>query len=271
MTFHSHHHITITPIYTIICCVMTVSISYICEMPRGGSYDETRAMMDALMGAGRDGGVQTEHKYSDDAVCREHLEGCCKFDLFTGTKIDYGTCPNVHDPALVIAYQKDKKAGEANYERDVARSIQPVLDECARKIQRADVRLREDGHPEDKRIVDVLSMIVSPESAACEEKVKAKRAEIDSVIAGGGTSLQTLPLQEELEDLVQARAMAEATAMMEKGFGKADPADEIVTPEMMALDDEVKAKLEHREKLGEEGEIDASMAVGEEVEALKAK
>lgn len=42
-------------------------------------------MMDALMGANRDGGTTAkQHKYSDPEVCREFLEGGCKCELFAG-------------------------------------------------------------------------------------------------------------------------------------------------------------------------------------------
>ena len=205
-------------------------------------------------------------------MCRDHLEGCCKHDIFTGTKIDYGACAKHHDPALAIEYKMLKKDGKVSYEREVERSIQPVLGECSRKIQRADQRLRDDGHPEDKRIVDVMAMITSLESTAAEEKVKTKRAEIEAVFAGGGTTLQTMPLQEELDTLIQGRAICEAQAMLEKGFGKEERVgDSFVTPEMVSLDEEVKAKLDQAEKLGEEGEVDASMALMEEVEAMKNK
>ena len=59
--------------------------------------------------------------------------------------------------------------------------------------------------------------------------------------------------------------------MLDKGFGKEEAGEVLVTPEMAALDEEVKTKLDQAEKLGEEGEVDASMALMEEVAAMKKK
>jgi len=123
------------------------------------------------------------------------------------------------------------------HQREVMRSIEPVIGECTKKIHRADARLKEDGHSEDKRIVDVTTMIESEDSATADAKVKAKQGEIDELIAGGGTTMQALPLKEELEEYVQARAMAQAATMLEKGFGKEEtkPEDVVITPEVFDI------------------------------------
>ncbi len=52
--------------------------------------DETRALLDELMGVGRNGDSGNRLKITDSKVCRSYLCGFCPQQMFTNTKAAMG-------------------------------------------------------------------------------------------------------------------------------------------------------------------------------------
>jgi len=71
---------------------------------------EIAAMLDALMGRNRNLQPGPEGlpqiTWEDSSVCRYYLVDFCPHDIFTNTKADLGTCPNIHDDNYKKNYEE---------------------------------------------------------------------------------------------------------------------------------------------------------------------
>eukprot|EP01104_Vermistella_antarctica_P011329 TRINITY_DN3155_c0_g1_i1.p1 TRINITY_DN3155_c0_g1~~TRINITY_DN3155_c0_g1_i1.p1 ORF type:complete len:318 (+),score=38.55 TRINITY_DN3155_c0_g1_i1:134-1087(+) len=105
---------------------------------------QQRALLDALMGADRDGDSSRVKAFTDDDVCKNYLCGLCPHDLFTNTKQDLGECSGLHDPKLKMEYDEARKTKDFGYEKDFKRMLDDKVHECDNRIRRLQGRLEDE-------------------------------------------------------------------------------------------------------------------------------
>ncbi|MCJ8748206.1 hypothetical protein PDJAM_G00162060 [Pangasius djambal] len=105
---------------------------------------QMRAMLDQLMGTGRDGDTMRQRiKFTDERVCKSHLLESCPHDILSGTRMDLGECLKVHDLALRADYEIASKHQEYFFELDAAEHLQSFIADCDRRTELAKKRLAE--------------------------------------------------------------------------------------------------------------------------------
>uniref|UniRef100_A0A1A8CMV7 LUC7-like 2 n=1 Tax=Nothobranchius kadleci TaxID=1051664 RepID=A0A1A8CMV7_NOTKA len=105
---------------------------------------QMRAMLDQLMGTGRDGDTMRQRiKFTDDRVCKSHLLDSCPHDILSGTRMDLGECAKVHDLALRADFEIASKEREYFFELDAAEHLQSFIADCDRRTELAKKRLAE--------------------------------------------------------------------------------------------------------------------------------
>uniref|UniRef100_A0A3Q3PYC9 LUC7-like (S. cerevisiae) n=1 Tax=Monopterus albus TaxID=43700 RepID=A0A3Q3PYC9_MONAL len=133
---------------------------------------QMRAMLDQLMGTGRDGDTMRQRiKFSDERVCKSHLLDSCPHDILSGTRMDLGECIKVHDLALRADYEIASKDQEYFFELDAAEHLQSFIADCDRRTELAKKRLAE---TQDE---------ISAEVAAKAERVHELNEEIGKLLA----------------------------------------------------------------------------------------
>ncbi|XP_028261557.1 putative RNA-binding protein Luc7-like 1 [Parambassis ranga] len=133
---------------------------------------QMRAMLDQLMGTGRDGDTMRQRiKFTDDRVCKSHLLDSCPHDILSGTRMDLGECIKVHDLALRADYEIASKEQEYFFELDAAEHLQSFIADCDRRTELAKKRLAE---TQDE---------ISAEVAAKAERVHELNEEIGKLLA----------------------------------------------------------------------------------------
>ncbi|KAK3154580.1 hypothetical protein QOZ80_2BG0192440 [Eleusine coracana subsp. coracana] len=215
--------------------------------------DAIRKQLDQLMGANRNGDVQeVSRKYYDRDVCRLYLAGLCPHDLFQLTKMDMGPCPKLHSLQLRKEYEEAKAKGTDNYDRELEETIERLIVECERKIQRALKRLEE----EDAKAaiaISVTEVTQTREVMELSKQIRQKMKEIDAFDLEGNTEGK-IRATEELDKLKEQRLRSRPSS-------PAPP--DARTQEM------INEKLKKAEELGENGMIDEAQKLLDEAEALK--
>ncbi|KAK7929989.1 hypothetical protein WMY93_006384 [Mugilogobius chulae] len=136
------------------------------------AHAQMRAMLDQLMGTGRDGDTMRQRiKFTDDRVCKSHLLDSCPHDILSGTRMDLGECMKVHDLALRADYEIAAKKEEYFFELDAAEHLQSFINDCDRRTEMAKKRLAE---TQDE---------ISAEVAAKAERVHELNEEIGKLLA----------------------------------------------------------------------------------------
>ncbi|XP_043970035.1 LUC7 domain-containing protein [Gambusia affinis] len=160
---------------------------------------QMRAMLDQLMGTGRDGDTMRQRiKFTDDRVCKSHLLDSCPHDILSGTRMDLGECAKVHDLALRADYEIASKENEYFFELDAAEHLQAFIADCDRRTELAKKRLAE---TQDE---------ISAEVAAKAERVHELNEEIGKLLAkaeqlGGEGNVDEA--QQVLEKVEKTRAL----------------------------------------------------------------
>ncbi|GJN21537.1 hypothetical protein PR202_gb09021 [Eleusine coracana subsp. coracana] len=250
--------------------------------------DAIRKQLDQLMGANRNGDVQeVSRKYYDRDVCRLYLAGLCPHDLFQLTKMDMGPCPKLHslqlrkeypwspELFLFILYEEAKAKGTDNYDRELEETIERLIVECERKIQRALKRLEE----EDAKAAIAISVTEVTQTREVMELSKQIRQKMKEIDAFGNTEGK-IRATEELDKLKEQRAEEQAKLLLE-AFNKdrvslmnsLQNATQSTTPAPAPPDartqEMINEKLKKAEELGENGMIDEAQKLLDEAEALK--
>ncbi|KAA8594933.1 hypothetical protein FQN60_012068 [Etheostoma spectabile] len=133
---------------------------------------QMRAMLDQLMGTGRDGDSMRQRiKFTDERVCKSHLLDSCPHDILSGTRMDLGECMKVHDLALRADFEIASKEQEYFFELDAAEHLQSFIADCDRRTDLAKKRLAE---TQDE---------ISAEVAAKAERVHELNEEIGKLLA----------------------------------------------------------------------------------------
>ncbi|KAJ1279885.1 hypothetical protein BS78_04G190100 [Paspalum vaginatum] len=242
--------------------------------------DAIRKQLDQLMGANRNGDVrEVSRKYYDRDVCRLYLAGLCPHDLFQLTKMDMGPCPKLHSLQLRKEYEEAKAKGTDNYDRELGDTIERLIVECERKIQRALKRLEE----EDAKAaiaISVTEVTQTKEVMELSKQIRQKMKDIDAFDLEGNTEGK-IRATEELDKLKEQRAEEQAKMLLE-AFNKdrasltnsLQNATQTTTPAPLSAPDArtqemINEKLKKAEELGENGMIDEAQKLLDEAEALK--
>uniref|UniRef100_A0A1I8BPW8 Luc7-like protein 3 n=1 Tax=Meloidogyne hapla TaxID=6305 RepID=A0A1I8BPW8_MELHA len=103
--------------------------------------DQIAAMLNELMGPGRNQDKNLDLNFRDADVCKFYLAGFCPHEEFTNTKADLGSCKYVHDDNLRIAYRKSEFYEKLGYEKQFYNCLVRIQDDMQRKIERNKERL----------------------------------------------------------------------------------------------------------------------------------
>ncbi|CAD6250391.1 unnamed protein product [Miscanthus lutarioriparius] len=244
--------------------------------------DAIRKQLDQLMGANRNGDVrEVSRKYYDRDVCRLYLAGLCPHDLFQLTKMDMGPCPKLHSLQLRKEYEeaKAKAKGTDNYDRELEETIERLIVECERKIQRALKRLEEDDS-KAAIAISVTEVTQTKEVMELSKQIRQKMKDIDAFDLEGNTEGK-IRATEELDKLKEQRAEEQAKMLLE-AFNKdraslinsLQNATQTTTHVPPAAPDArtqemINEKLKKAEELGENGMVDEAQKMLDEAEALK--
>ncbi|XP_074521250.1 putative RNA-binding protein Luc7-like 1 [Halichoeres trimaculatus] len=162
---------------------------------------QMRAMLDQLMGTGRDGDSMRQRiKFTDERVCKSHLLDSCPHDILSGTRMDLGECMKVHDLALRADYEIASKEQEYFFELDAAEHLQSFIADCDRRTELAKKRLAE---TQDE---------ISAEVAAKAERVHELNEEIGKLLARA----EQLGGEGNVDEAQQVLEMVEKTRALKK-------------------------------------------------------
>ncbi|KAL1453169.1 hypothetical protein WDU94_007338 [Cyamophila willieti] len=170
------------------------------------AHDQMKAMLDELMGTGRNGESNKYNvKFSDSKVCKSFLLTCCPHEILSSTRMDLGECPKIHDLALRADYEKASKDRDYFYDIDAMEHLQAFIADCDRRTELAKQRLLETQ--------EVLSAEVAEKANAVHqlaEDIGKKLAKAEELGAEGFVE-ESLKLMTEIEDLRKKKGEAEDT------------------------------------------------------------
>lgn len=183
-------------------------------------------------------------------------------------------------PELSNRYEEAKSKGMDNYDRELEETIERLIVECERKIQRALKRLEE----EDAKAaiaISVTEVTQSKEVTEFSKQIKEKMKEIDTFDLEGNTEGK-IRATEEVDKLREQRAEEQAKLLFE-AFNKdrvslahtLQTAAQATAPSALAatpdarIQEMINEKLKKAEELGESGMIDEAQKLLDEAEALK--
>ncbi|KAG5188699.1 hypothetical protein JKP88DRAFT_25649, partial [Tribonema minus] len=156
--------------------------------------DETRALLDQLMGRERDVPLdkRTNRKrhFTDDDVCKFHLVGLCPYALFNNTKSDLGEHPNGEEDNDDMKEMYEARPLEERerygYERQLLRCLEELVAGVDRKVERNRERCNLEnsgsGIPEDA-LQELLKLEVGIKEKTEESEKLAEDGEIDEAQA----------------------------------------------------------------------------------------
>ncbi|XP_043719692.1 luc7-like protein 3 isoform X2 [Telopea speciosissima] len=113
--------------------------------------DAQRALLDELMGAGRN--LTDEEKKNYREVCWDDKEVCCFYmvrfcphDLFVNTRSDLGPCPRIHDQKLKESFEKSPRHDSyvPKFEAELAQFCEKLVLDLDRKVRRGRDRLAQE-------------------------------------------------------------------------------------------------------------------------------
>lgn len=104
--------------------------------------DETRALLDALMGPNRNQ-TQTEKpsnvpEFADKSICKHFLVGFCPHDWFSMPKRQLMPCNKIHSELMKEKFEQHPEVAKykAFYEEDFLHYLQPIARDCDNYIVR---------------------------------------------------------------------------------------------------------------------------------------
>lgn len=168
------------------------------------AHDQIRAMLDELMGTGRNGeGNKYSVKFNNPGVCKSFLLGCCPHDILSSTRMDLGECQKIHDLALRADYEQATKNEDYYYDIDAMEHLQSFIAECDRKTELAKRRLKETQEELSEEANQKAEII----HQLCEQ-IGTKLAKAETAGAEGHVD-ESLKLMEEVEELKKQKGQAE--------------------------------------------------------------
>jgi len=104
---------------------------------------QMKAMLDQLMGTGRNQPDSKSKAFENAGVCRTFLLGCCPHDILTGTRADIGECKKTHDLALKADFEMTPNNESYFYDFDAFDHLNAFIVDTDRRIESSKVRLAE--------------------------------------------------------------------------------------------------------------------------------
>ncbi|XP_067005739.1 putative RNA-binding protein Luc7-like 2 isoform X1 [Anabrus simplex] len=168
------------------------------------AHDQIRAMLDQLMGTGRNGeNNRFQVKFSDPKVCKSFLLSCCPHEILSSTRMDLGECPKIHDLALRADFEKASRTKDYYYDIDAMEHLQAFIADCDRRTELAKQRLAE---TQEELSAEVALKANKVHELAEQIGKKLARAE---QLGAEGLVEDSMKLMEEIEDLRKKKNAAE--------------------------------------------------------------
>ncbi|XP_014259207.1 putative RNA-binding protein Luc7-like 1 isoform X1 [Cimex lectularius] len=168
------------------------------------AHDQIKAMLDQLMGTGRNGENNRYHvKFSDPKVCKSFLLGCCPHEILSSTRMDLGECPKIHDLALRADFENASKTRDYFYDIDAMEQLQSFITDCDRRTEVAKQRLLETQEELSAEVAEKAKVVHE-----YAEEIGKKLAKAEALGAEGLVD-ESLKLMGEIEDLRKKKNEAE--------------------------------------------------------------
>ncbi|XP_074647064.1 putative RNA-binding protein Luc7-like 1 isoform X2 [Tubulanus polymorphus] len=168
------------------------------------AHDQIRAMLDELMGTGRDGeNNKYKVRFDDPRVCRSFLLSCCPHDILASTRMDLGECPKIHDLALRADYETAQALKDYYFDIDAMEHLQSFVADCDRRTEQAARRLKETQEELSEEANGKAEVIHQ-----LGEQIGTKLAKAEQAGAEGHVE-ESLKLMAEIEDLKKMKGSAE--------------------------------------------------------------
>ncbi|KAJ8968025.1 hypothetical protein NQ314_002516 [Rhamnusium bicolor] len=168
------------------------------------AHDQMRAMLDQLMGTGRNGENNKFHvKFNDPKVCKSFLLSCCPHEILSSTRMDLGECPKIHDLALRADFEKAQQTKDYFYDLDAMEHLQAFISDCDRRTEAAKQRLAE---TQEELSAEVAVKANSVHELA--EQIGQKLAKAEQLGEEGFVE-ESMKLMEEVDELRKKKLEAE--------------------------------------------------------------
>ncbi|CAH1954336.1 unnamed protein product [Acanthoscelides obtectus] len=168
------------------------------------AHDQMRAMLDQLMGTGRNGENNRFHvKFNDPRVCKSFLLSCCPHEILSSTRMDLGECPKIHDLALRADFEKAQQTKDYFYDLDAMEHLQAFIGDCDRRTESAKQRLAE---TQEELTAEVAVKANSVHELA--EQIGQKLAKAEQLGEEGFVD-ESMKLMEEVDELRKKKLEAE--------------------------------------------------------------
>jgi len=178
--------------------------------------DETRALLDALMGPHRN--VKKESAstgtpdFTERTICKRYLVGFCPHDWFSMSKRQLKPCSKIHSELMRELFSKHPEAEKytAWYEEDFLAYLQPIARECDAFIvrERAKCRPKATGSKAVRMPNDVKEKSDELEKRYAELVKSSEEAADTSLTQSKELMGQAMVLKEEI-DTIKAKFMVE--------------------------------------------------------------
>ncbi|XP_001945308.1 putative RNA-binding protein Luc7-like 2 [Acyrthosiphon pisum] len=166
--------------------------------------NQMRAMVDQLMGTGRNGETSRyQVQFNDQKVCKSFLLYCCPHDTLSSTRMDIGECPKLHDNALRADFKKAQQKFDHYYDVDATEHLKAFISNCDRRAEGARKRLLE---TQEELTAEVAEKANAVHELA--EKIGKKLAKAEELGAQGLVD-DSLKLMGEIEDLQKKKKEAQ--------------------------------------------------------------
>ncbi|XKL67222.1 hypothetical protein PGB90_010642 [Kerria lacca] len=168
------------------------------------AHDQMRAMLDQLMGTGRNGETNKFNvRFDEPRVCKSFLLGCCPHDILSSTRMDLGECPKIHDLALRADYANASKERDYFYDIDATEHLQAFIADCDRRTELAKQRLLETQEELSAEVAEKANNVHE-----LAEEIGAKLARAEQLGADGFVE-ESMKLMAEIEESRKKKAEAE--------------------------------------------------------------
>ncbi|CAH1794880.1 unnamed protein product [Owenia fusiformis] len=168
------------------------------------AHEQMKAMLDQLMGTGRDGeNNKYKVRFDDPKVCKSFLLSCCPHDILASTRMDLGECSSIHDLALRADYEKASKSQDYYFDIDAMEHLSNFIGECDKRTEQAKRRLKETQEEltdEGSLKADIIH--------ALGEQIGTKMARAEELGAQGNVE-ESMKIMEEMEELKKQKTQAE--------------------------------------------------------------
>ncbi|AMD21734.1 HFL122Cp [Eremothecium sinecaudum] len=167
--------------------------------------EEQRKLIEQLLGKESHKHFKRDLGLHDPKLCKSYIVGECPFELFQGTKQNFGKCPQVHVAKYKLQYQQGLKKGI--YYADIEREYYAVLNKFIRDCNgQIEVALKKLEHTPEER---AKIMNATSELDIVDSKIGLMIKEIEVLIRSGEVvkamvqSLKLQTLQKERQELAK--------------------------------------------------------------------